>query len=301
MKKTSSSTASLRSPTGLIIGFLLPALLLFLVFFVYPLLQVISISLQQKTLTSETSQWIGLENYIRLMNDQVFWSSLLHNLAFVTVGGASIIILGLAIAVSLTKIKRGRDFFRIVFLFPNVMSIIAAAILWSFIFNPSFGLLNALLRGVGLGQFAHAWLGEPGKALWAVIFVHIWMSVGFYIVLFYAGLLRIPADYFEAARIDGANGWQEFRHITLPLLQDILQIATIYVIINSINVFALVFMVNEGRPARYNSVLLTYMYEKGIMDGNYGYACAIGVVTLIAVLLTAFAANFLFKKDTIEL
>lgn len=294
------STDSLHRPLGLMIGFLAPATLLFLVFFIYPLLSVIWISFHQGNVASEKMAWVGLENYQRLFHDNVFWWMLKNTLLVVVIGGGATLVLALATAVGLTRIHRGRDFFRTVFLFPNIMSAVATAVLWSFIFNPSFGILNGMLRGLGLETWTRAWLGEPQTALPVVIFVHIWTIAGFYIVLFYAGLLRIPADYSEAARIDGANAWQEFRHVTLPLLSEILKIGMIYAIINSVNIFALVYLLNEGRAARYNGVLLTYMYEQAFENGAYGYACAIGVMTLITVLLCAGLVSLLFRREAIE-
>ena len=298
----SNATDSLRKPRNLIFWFLLPAVSLFLVFFVIPVINVILMSFHEANVTSAKGRWVGLANYSRLFQDEVFWLMLRNNLKIVIIGGGGTLVLALAMALGLTKINRGRSFFRTVFLFPNIISAVATAILWSFIFNPSFGIMNGLLRAVGLEEYTRAWLGEPGTALPVVIFIHVWTIVGFYIVLFYAGLLRIPADYSEAARIDGASGWQEFRHVTLPLMSEILQVAIIYVIINSVNIFALVYMLNEGRAARYNGVLLTYMYEKAFgTDGDYGYACAIGVVTLVSVLACAGLVSLLFKKETVEL
>ncbi len=295
------STDAIHRPIGLMVGFLLPAVLLFLVFFIYPLINVLWISFHSGNVASEKMTWVGTANYTRLFSDNVFWMVFWHNLQIVIIAGIATLILALGTAVALTKIRRGRNFFRIVFLFPNIMSAVATAVLWSFIFNPSFGILNGFLRAMRLEEFTHAWLGEPNTALPVTILVHIWTIAGFYIVLFYAGLLRIPADYSEAARIDGASGWQEFRHITLPLLQDIMQIATVYVVINSVNIFALVYLFNEGRAARYNGVLLTYMYEQAFNNGNYGYACAIGVMTLITVLACAGVVNLFFRRDAVEL
>lgn len=295
MKNGKRATDDLKRPTALIWTFLAPATLLFLAFFVYPLLNVIWISLHEGNVASEKLTWTGLSNYKRLFSDSVFWWMLKNTLLVVSIGGVATLVLALATAVGLTKIGRGRDFFRTVFLFPNIMSAVATAVLWSFIFNPSFGIANGLLRSLHLEQYTRAWLGEPGTALPVVILVHVWTIAGFYIVLFYAGLLRIPGDYLEAARIDGASGWQEFRHISLPLLSEILKIGTIYVIINSVNVFALVYLLNEGGAARYNGVLLTYMYEQAFSNGAYGYACAIGVVTLVTVLACAGLVGLLFK------
>lgn len=315
------ATAEFTRPWPVIIVFLAPALLLYLVFFIYPMLQSVNLSQYEgnfvaaktKASSSATTQagskdksqkikYVGVANYRKLlMNDSMFWTCVWHNVEFVLVSGIATLVLAMALALSLTRCTRGRDFFRIVFLFPNVMAVVAVAILWSFIFNPSFGVLNAVLHSLGLDRFSHAWLGEPATSLPAIMAIQIWMSAGFYMVLFYAGLLRIPADYLEAARIDGASFTQEFRHITLPLLSEILQIAITYIIINSLNVFALVFLINEGRPSRYTNVLLTYLYEQAFTNYNYGYACAIAVMMLVLVLSAAFLVNRVFRSRTVEL
>lgn len=296
------ATADLRKPVRLIVFFLLPAVLLYLLFFVYPMGQAIRLSFYRGSAAAEKFQYVGLENISKLLlQDTSFWRALWHNIQFIFVAGTGTLVLALSLAVGLTWCGRGRNFFRVVFLFPNVMSVVAVSILWSFVFNPSFGILNGLLRLMRLESLCRAWLGEPGTALWAVMLIHVWCATGFYVVLFYAGLLRIPKDYIEAAQIDGANFWQQFRHISLPLLNEILKIAAVYIVINSVNIFSLVFVINEGQPSRYNDVLLTYLYQQGFQNGNFGYACAIGVMILLTVLIFAVAVNRLFRQEPVEL
>jgi N-acetylglucosamine transport system permease protein len=245
--------------------------------------------------------FIGLDNYRKMLSDPNFLNALFHNLEIMLFAGGFILVLSLAISLGLTKTVRGNTFFRVVFLFPNVMPAVATAILWSFVFNPSFGILNGFLRKVGLDGLCHAWLGEPHFALPAIMLIQVWAGLGFYIVLFYAGILRIPSDYLESARIDGASGWQEFRNVILPLLNEILKIAVVYIIINALNVFALVFLVTEGNPDRYVDVMLTYLYEQGFRNSNFGYACTIGVVMLLTLLLLAGIANRLLRREKVEL
>jgi N-acetylglucosamine transport system permease protein len=296
-----SATAVLHRPRGLIVMFLAPALLLYTGLFAWPMLNALYLSLFRGSSTSTSYQYVGFENFRRLFADTKFWSALGHNAQFVVIGGIATLVLALFVAFGLTRCGRGRDAFRLVFLFPNIMSIVATTTLWSFALNPSFGVMNGLLGAVGLGSLRHAWLGEPSTALASVILIHVWSAVGFYIVLFYAGMLRIPADYSEAARIDGATLWQEFRHITLPLIRDMMQIACVYIVINSVNVFALVFLINERRSGRYTSVLLTYMYDQAFTNGNFGYACAIGVAVLVILLAMVFLVQALTRRETIEL
>lgn len=299
--KYGRATADIYRPVPLIVLFLAPAVLLYGTFFITPMLRSFYYSLFRGS-PQGTFKFVGLDNFRKLLfDDPMFWTCVIHNLEFLVFAGTGTLMLAMALALGLTRINAGRDFFRVVFLFPNVMAVVAVAILWSFVFNPSFGILNAILRGLHLDFLAHAWLNEPRTALASLIVVQIWISAGFYMVLFYAGLLRIPTDYLEAARIDGATFLQEFRHITLPLLSEILRIAVIYIVINSLNVFALVFLVNEGMTSSYNNVLLTYLYDQGFTIGNYGYASAIAVAMLVMVLGAAGLVNLLFRDKEVEL
>ncbi|MGI8904989.1 MAG: carbohydrate ABC transporter permease [Candidatus Sumerlaeaceae bacterium] len=295
------ATADLYRPIRLILIFVIPALLLYGVFFLFPMARAIYLSFCRGAASSTKFTFVGLENYTRLLRDENFHGALMHNLAFLVIAGPITICLALLLAVGLTSIRSGRAFYRVSFLFPNVMPVVATALLWSFIFNPSFGLVNAILRKAGLDQFTHAWLGEPRYALLVLMLVHVWGAAGFYVMLFYAGILRIPADYTDAARIDGASAWQEFWHVTLPLLGDLLKTAIIYIIINSLNVFALVFLVTEGNPDRHVDVALTYLYEQAFKNGNFGYACTIGVTQLALLLLLATVVGRFFRRETIEL
>ena len=300
-KSQASLTKDLTRPTRLIVLFLAPALILYLVFLVYPTLRVVKLSFFRGSAATKTFDYVGMENFSNLLRDGNFWNALTHNFLFILISGTATLILALIIAQCLAFCTRGRSFFRVVFLFPNVMAIVVVTVLWSFIFNPSFGILNALLGLLGLGRFCHAWLGEPGTALYSLMVIQVWGQAGFYIVLFYAGLLNIPQDLIEAARIDGANGFQLFFKVTLPLLSEMLQIAVIYIIIHSLNIFSLVYIINEGQPSRYNDVLLTYLYEQGMKNNNFGYACAIGVAMLILVMAITMIVIRIFRGRTVEI
>lgn len=295
------ATAALNRPWGLMILFLTPALLLYGSLFVWPMGRAAYLSFFRGAASSTRFTFAGLDNYRTLLRDANFLNAMSHNLQIMLIAGSATLLLAMALSVGLTRVNRGKSLLRVVFLFPNVMPAVATAVLWSFVFNPSFGILNGLLRLVHLEEYCRAWLGEPGLALPSIMFVQVWSGVGFYIVLFYAGILRIPADYLEAARIDGATGWQEFRHVTFPLLSELIKIAVIYIIINSLNVFALVYLVTEGNPDRYVDVSLTYLHEQAFKNGNFGYACAIGVAVLVTLLVLAGLVSRLFKKEAVEL
>lgn len=302
VRRRRSASEDLTRPRGLIFWFLAPAVFLYAIFFVYPVFQSLIYSLYYGSPHAGTFRFAGLANFRRLfLEDDMFWTCVRHNFAFVFFSGALTLILGLTIALALTKIQRGRSAFRLIYLFPHVMSGVAVTILWSFIFNPSFGLLNGLLRSLGLDAVTRAWLGEPYTTIPALIVIHVWMSVGFYVVLFYAGLMRIPAEYQEAARIDGCGPFQEFWHVTLPLLSEVTRICTIYVTISGLGVFGLVFLVNEGHTNKYSDVMMTYLYEHAFKQGNFGYACAIAIVSLVMVLGCAAIVNKLFAGREVEL
>ena len=300
-KSQTSLTADLTRPSRLIVLFLAPALILYLVFLIYPMLRVVKLSFFRGSAAAKTFDFVGLENFSNLVRDENFWNALGHNLLFILFSGTATLVLALVLAQCLAYCTRGRTFFRVVFLFPNVMAIVVVTVLWSFIFNPSFGILNALLGLLGLERFCHAWLGEPRTALFSLMVIQVWGQVGFYIVLFYAGLLNIPQDLIEAARIDGANGFHLFFKVTLPLLSEMMQIALIYIIIHSLNLFSLVYIINEGQPSRYNDVLLTYLYEQGLKNNNFGYACAIGVAMLIIVVAITMMVIRIFRTRTVEI
>jgi len=301
-EKPGHGLAYLNRPWPLIVVFLTPALLFYFVLYIFPMVRAVLLSLHRGSATAEHFEFVGLENFQRLLlHDKAFWGSLWHSLEFMFVAGTLTVVLAMILAVGIRQTRRGREFFRIIFLFPNVMPVVAVTILWSFVLNPSFGLTNSLLRTFNLDLFCRAWLGEPQTALWALMVIQVWSAVGFYVVLFYAGLLNIPQQFQDAARIDGASGFQVFWHINLPLLGEIIKVAVVYVVISSANIFTLVFLVNEGEPRRNTDVLMTYIYEQAFRNGNFGYACAIGVLTLVIVLGLAGVVNLLFRRETVEM
>lgn len=300
-RRVQGPTAALHRPLVLILVFLAPAILIYGLFFAYPMARAVYLSFCRVAPASQVATFIGTANYRKLFSDPIYGWALVHNLVFLIVSGSATIALALAIAVGLTRISRGRGFFRVIFLFPNVMPVVVTSLLWSFVFNPAFGLLNGMLRLLDLNRYCHAWLGEPHYALPALMLIGVWGGVGFYIVLFYAGILRIPTDYLDAAKIDGANGWQEFRHVTLPLLGDLMKIAVTYIAINSLNIFALVYLVTEGLPDRHLDVSLTYMYEQYSKNSNMGYSCTIGVMQMAILLGLSFLINRVLRRETVEL
>ena len=289
-----------RSTRLTAIAFLAPAIILYGVFFVLPMVQAFYYSLFRWRGLSQNMEFIGIQNFRQLAGDPIFWMALRHNLTFLVAAMLIIIPLALFFAYVLSRKVRGATSYRAVFLFPNIISIVAVAVLWSFVYNMQFGLLNAFLKEVGLERFTAGWLGEPRTALPAVIATSIWYSLGFYIVLFLAGVQSIPPSFYEAASIDGANQWQSFRHVTIPLLWEILKLGVIYMVIQTMNVFGLVWVMTEGGPSNHTETMLTYLYRKAFAESQYGYGTALGVVVFILVLGIALASIRAMKREVVE-
>jgi N-acetylglucosamine transport system permease protein len=287
----------------LIIPFLAPAILLYAVFVLWPYGQAIYISLTQWSGIAATPTFIGLGNFQRLISDPFFRNALGHNLQLLIV--LPIVTLGLSLIFATLFTQggrgvRGSQFYRIVFFFPQVMSVVIIGVLWQYIYNPIVGLLNGTLRAVGLEGLARPWLGDPKLALWAVAAVVIWQAVGFYMVLFIAGMQSIPVSFYEAATLDGASRWDAFWGITMPLLWENIRVAIIYIGIAALDLFTIVQVMTEGKPNRASDVVGRYMYEVAFTNSQFGYASAIGVALLILTLILSVLTLRFTQRERLE-
>lgn len=281
-------------------AFLAPACALYGLFVIVPVAQAFVFSLYRWRGVSQNRTFVGLENFTRLVADDVFWRSLGHNLFFLVVGGAGILALGLLIAHAVQGEGRCVGLLRSVYLFPQIMSAVVVATLWMFLYNPSIGALNGTLKTVGLEALALDWLGTPRAALPAVTVTFIWHAVGFYIMLFAAGLRTIPAEIHEAALLDGVEGFRRFRWVTFPMLWGILRVALVYVVINSLNVFALVFLMTSGGPDRRTETMLTYLYEQAFKNSEFGYATALAVANFAVIMLLSGTIMAVLRRNPQE-
>lgn len=280
-----------------IAGFLAPSAGLYSLFVVWPVAQAFAFSLFRWRGVSEHRTFVGAENFRRLVADPVFWQALSHNLYLLVVGGGAIVGLGLAIAHAVHGSGRGARALRGVYLFPQIISGVVVAILWMFIYNPSFGILGATFKALGLDDLAVDWLGTPRTALPAVAVTFVWHAVGFHIMLFSAGLRTIPVEVHEAALLDGVEGMRRFVTITLPLLWAVMRVAMVYVVINALNVFALVFLMTVGGPDRRTETMLTYLYEQAFKNSEFGYGTALAVANFAIVMLLSGMVMALFRRN----
>lgn len=265
----------------------LPALALFIIFVIYPLFEGAWISLHQWDGLSEM-KWIGLDNYKFVFRDKVFWKSIRNTFQFAI--GVTIIknIAGLALAVLLNKKIIGRTFFRASVFMPVTISFIVIGILWSWIFNPTFGLLNSILSSLHLDFLIQGWLSDPKIALWSVMWVDIWKWTGFHMVLFLAGMQSIPEDLYEAASIDGASRWKSFLHITIPMLS---AVTTVSVLMSFIGAFVsnydVVYVMTGGGPFHATEVALTWIVSTTFRFASVGKANAMSILLFLLVAIFA--------------
>ena len=289
-----------RNTKWTIAAFLAPAVTLYAVFFIFPMAQAFYISLFRWRGMSLHKEYVGLENFRQLAIDPIFWMAAKHNLTFMASFILVVIPLALFFASALARKVKGAQSYRAIYLFPNMISVVAVAVLWSFVYHPTFGILNSVLKAVGAENLTTGWLGEPKFALPAIVVTGIWYSLGFYIILFLAGIQNIPTTFYEAALIDGASQWQSFKHITIPLLWEILKLGIVYMIIHTLNVFGLVWVMTEGGPSNHTEVMLTYLYRLAFEESNFGYATAVGVVAFLLIFAFSLFMIRLMRREVVE-
>jgi ABC-type sugar transport system permease subunit len=267
--------------------FVLPALVLYLIFMVYPFFRSIYFSLTSWNGVTAVKEWVGLANYRELIGDRLFWLSLQHTIIWVIVGTIAPIVVGMLLAMLLWRRPKGFTLFRTIFFMPQVLSTVVIGIVWSWIYNPIFGILNEALDAVGLEDLSRGWLGDPDVALYAVLVAAIWATIGFVFVILLAGLQNVSKDLLEAATIDGANVWQRFWNVTVPQLAGVINVVIAFLLIGGFSVFDIVFVMTGGGPANATDVLATFTYKEAFTQNNVGYASAIAVVITVISLIAS--------------
>lgn len=268
--------------------FLLPALLWYVFFLVYPMAYSLVTSFVAWDGLSANWTFVGLANYQRIFfEDRIARLALMNNILW-TLG--TLIIptsIGLLLAVALNQKLPGRTVFRAIFYSPGVLPLVAVGLIWAWMYNPHFGSVNVFLQMIGLGHLTRGWLSDYSTALPAAFVTAIWGGVGFPMILYLAGLQAIPKEHYEAARIDGANAVQSFRHITLPGLTETHVIVLSLAVINAFKVFDIIYTMTYGGPGRSTQVLGTWMYFQTFQYYNAGYGAALAWVIAAITLVIA--------------
>lgn len=260
----------------------LPAVLLTLMFTIWPTVQALYLSFTNATSLGLNNKFVWLDNYIYMFHDKSFIQALKNTAKLMAVVPVITIFCSLVLAFVLNQCKlKERVLYRTIFYFPNIVSLTVVGIIWSFVFHPNVGIINKILGAVGLESLQRSWLGDSKTALWCIAFTLLWQAAGYYMVMHIAAMDGISPEIYESATLDGASAWRKLVSITMPLMKDIIGITFVLALSGTINLsFVLSQVMTGGGPNGASSVLLQYMYTQGFVNGNFGYAMAITVFTL---------------------
>lgn len=258
-----------------------PALIFFVVFTIYPLLYGFVISLYQWNGVGKKT-FIGLGNYVGLIQDSAFWAALQHNIIYAVGVVTGKVVIGLLLAILLTRKMKGITFYRICFFMPMMMSAVAVGYLWAYVYNYNFGLINSFLKAIGVPMnHLPKWLGSTDTSLISVIIVELWRWVGYHTVIFIAAIQGIPKELYEAATVDGANALQTHWYITFPQLKSTIILNVMLSLIGAIGTFDLIHVMTDGGPNKSTEMIMTYMYNRSFIGDRFGYASAIAYVAFL--------------------
>jgi len=284
-----------------IIIFLFPALAGFCLFAVYPMLKGMYTSLYNWSGVTSAMKFIGLRNYTDLIGDPYVLKAFKNEFLVIFWKVILIILTALFFALALTRLKlnsREQSFYRVIFFFPNILSVIIITNIWSFVYHPTIGILNTGLEAIGLQRFWHAWLGEPETVLGALIPVTCWAGVGLFMIIFIAAIKGIPEELFESTIIDGANEWQQLIRIIIPMIWEQIKFSVITIIISTFGTTSVfVIAMTQGGPDNASQVVGSYIYELNFNQYRAGYATALGVVLFLVVLIITGITNKLMNKE----
>jgi len=280
--------------------FLIPGGLVYVLTVIYPAIKVIQDGFYNWQ-TGLSQKWSGLANYVTMFHSSVFLGSLVHTMELLL--GALVIQIPLGFMFALLIFKRypGHRIYQTIYFIPVILSTVVIGVLWTEIYQAPYGLLDGLIRLLGLGAGKEAWLGQTNTALWSVIVVVGWQYVGLYTLIFLSALQAIPKTLFEAAELDGAVGWGQTRRITMPILMDTFKLALILLVTGSVQYFNLIWVMTEGGPANATSVLASYMFQSAFTDNQLGYASAIATFMLLLSLGLAIGLQRVFRRSALEL
>ena len=285
-----------RMPWPMIVAFLAPALLLYGVFVLYPIIQSTRYSLYDWNGLEKLDKFVGLDNFRRAFSDANFTAALRHNVIIILLSLAFQVPFALGLAMLLNTRIKGRAILRTLFFAPYVLSEVVTGVVWRQILRPH-GLLDEIMKTIGLGGHTQGWLSDPDVVLYALFFVISWKYFGFHMVLLLAGLQQIPKELGEAASIDGATAWQKFRYVTLPLLGPTIRVSVFLSIIGALQLFDIVWVTTKGGPIGASSTMATYLYDQ-FRKSLFGYASAVSIVIFVLSLVVALLyQRFALRRD----
>jgi multiple sugar transport system permease protein len=276
----------MRSESRAALLFLAPALVLLTVFFFVPVIAGFALSLTDFDLytigDARNVRFVALRNYADLVSSGIFWTAFANTMYFALVGGPLTVAVSLAAALLVNaKLTRFKALFRTIYFAPVVTTLVAVAIVFKYIYHPRFGMLNRFLDWLGLPQ--PDWLGNPKLAMFAIILLAVWKGFGYTMIIFIAGLQQVPEELYEAARLDGAGWWGQFRHVTLPMLAPTFLFVGVVVAIGQLQIFAEPYVMTRGGPLNKTVTMVMLMYEQGFKFWEMGYAAAVAFVLFLVI------------------
>lgn len=288
----------------MVVTFLAPALILYLGLLILPALQAFYLSLFKTSGFGDTPVWVGLGNYARLAADPIFWRALRNMSLIMLVGGVATFGLAFVFTMLLNSGLWGKKLFRALIFLPNIIAVVAITTFWSFVFMPRYGLLTSVLKALGLSGLASISWTAPENVFFAMMVGLVWISAGFYTILILAGADKVPADMYEAARLEGASTFQIFRLITLPMIWDVILITLVLWSIHAIKIveFPYAFGGPNIDQNLYTPAIYLYIMGFGQREPVYalGYSTAIGVALFFLTLITIVLLRFVFKRERVE-
>jgi multiple sugar transport system permease protein len=276
------------------LSFVAPFLIIYLLFLVWPVILGLVMSFYNWTLAGAAT-FLGFGNYQELLSDVDFWSSLWHTIVFTIVSTPLLVILALVLALLANRKIPARWLFRLVFFIPVALPVTVAVMIWNWMYQPGFGLINNTLASLNLPQ--PDWLNDPNVAMISVIILTVWWTLGNNFLLYLAGLQQIPQDLYEAASIDGAGAWAKFRWVTIPMLNRISTLIIILQVIASLQVFTQIFLLTSGGPNYSTRPVIQYIYETGFSSFRMGYAAAGSYILFILILIVTIVQFRLFQQQ----
>lgn len=286
---------------GYLFGYILliPPFVIYAYFILFPLIQTAYYAMTSWDGANPIKPFVGLDNFVRLAIDPLFWGALYHTAIWVVVGTVATLVLALALAMFVWNRPRGFMFFRTIYFMPQVLPAVVVGFVWIWIYNPIFGILNRFLKTIGLGYLAPGWLGDPNIALYAVLAAATWAQVGLVFVILVAALQGIDTELLDAAHIDGANAWQRFRFVVIPQLSNAVTLVIVLLLVNGLQAFDHVWIMTRGGPNESTQLLATYAYQKAFMENQVGYGSAISLVlAAIALIVSVMTVNIREKAAT---
>ncbi len=275
--------------------FVLPALINFLIFRYYPIIWSARASFWRYSLLGGFQGFVGWDNFIRLFHDPYFWQSMGVTVKYFVMYVPSVVLLALALAVFSNQKKPGMEAIRALIFIPVVTSFVVVSIIWGMLLNKDVGLVNGVLQTFGLPRIS--FLMNKHNALPTIVLISIWKNVGYSVIVLVAGLKGVPNEFYEASIVDGANGWQQFWHITIPMISRQLMFVIVWATLAAFQVFIPIYSLTNGGPSRATNVIVYYIYSKAFKFGEMGYASAMSIVLLLIILLVSVFQMRLFKRD----